>query len=538
MEAQQQPGSSRPHPSSGELDVRLLETKESKDGIQQVEMTIESSSFPSMLAHPQGYVVHHGPTTPPNGLYLQHIQAFTTPAPYQGSFQPIPQPTPTPFIACQPPYHQAFGQSHPSPHPQLINATIHPQTGVLIPACCAHAHAHHHQQFVMGYNPHEIPAGSIAGPPVAASLHQLATVSSLGQPIDTNGSSLYPSSLDNISDGSAMLQHWLNATSTVRVPAAGVTKETTMADTFPGSITAFHGQSYQASAPFPSQSLTNISPPTESIAGLNTLGSVTLDSFKQQTSIASTQGWAHDTLHIKSAELATISPLPSESMHIHSHGSPSTSVSGGSPPTSIHEFSFQLNANARGHMPFITTASTPPAVTVTTTDPFSAPFLAGLSTLTPPASEPSSTPPIPPKSDIHPSVLIQSVKPVVDSKSSKPRQRASALSPYVCPYPGCNRTFTRRSHLASHAVSHSSRKDFVCQKCGSAFARSHDLQRHKKTANCGTSRGGSPKDGSSDDGTYVEAPVFACPNCGVTCKRKDSLTKHMQHHCKKRKLEG
>ncbi|KAJ3107898.1 hypothetical protein HDU97_002830 [Phlyctochytrium planicorne] len=87
----------------------------------------------------------------------------------------------------------------------------------------------------------------------------------------------------------------------------------------------------------------------------------------------------------------------------------------------------------------------------------------------------------PPKSDIHPSVLVQSAQLAIDPPASKPRQRASALNPYLCPYPGCTKTYSRKSHLASHAVSHSLRRDFICEFCGVGFARAYDMRRHRKS---------------------------------------------------------
>ncbi|KAI8848897.1 hypothetical protein BC829DRAFT_344072, partial [Chytridium lagenaria] len=73
--------------------------------------------------------------------------------------------------------------------------------------------------------------------------------------------------------------------------------------------------------------------------------------------------------------------------------------------------------------------------------------------------------------------------------------------------PHCQKPFTRKSHLHSHLVTHSDRRDHSCDVCPATFARSHDLNRHRRTA-------------------HSEEREHRCPRCGVACKRKDSLVKH------------
>ncbi|KAJ3107891.1 zf-C2H2 Zinc finger, C2H2 type [Phlyctochytrium planicorne] len=93
------------------------------------------------------------------------------------------------------------------------------------------------------------------------------------------------------------------------------------------------------------------------------------------------------------------------------------------------------------------------------------------------------------------------------------RKRASVYCPYICPFDDCHRTFTRKSHLISHVLTHTNAKVNVCPHCTSAFARLHDLQRHIKTA-------------------HVPKGQFKCEKCGAECTRKDSLVKHLKLHCK------
>ncbi|KAJ3104814.1 hypothetical protein HDU96_008816 [Phlyctochytrium bullatum] len=84
---------------------------------------------------------------------------------------------------------------------------------------------------------------------------------------------------------------------------------------------------------------------------------------------------------------------------------------------------------------------------------------------------------------------------------------------YRCPT--CAKPFTRRSHLLSHQITHSDRRDHVCPEpnCGVRFARAHDLVRHRRTA-------------------HSEERLFRCERCGIACKRKDSLAKHVSVNCR------
>ncbi|KAI8849896.1 hypothetical protein BC829DRAFT_390461 [Chytridium lagenaria] len=74
-------------------------------------------------------------------------------------------------------------------------------------------------------------------------------------------------------------------------------------------------------------------------------------------------------------------------------------------------------------------------------------------------------------------------------------------------------SFSRRSHLASHTVTHTSQKNFICESCNTAFARCHDLHRHRRTK-------------------HVVGKAFGCGGCGMGFARKDSLKKHVERHCR------
>lgn len=68
----------------------------------------------------------------------------------------------------------------------------------------------------------------------------------------------------------------------------------------------------------------------------------------------------------------------------------------------------------------------------------------------------------------------------------------------------CNREFTRISNVRAHVQTHLSDRPFVCDQCGKAFVRNHDLKRHKK--------------GHSEFSNI-------CP-CGKRFPRADALKRH------------
>ncbi|KAJ3107890.1 hypothetical protein HDU97_002822 [Phlyctochytrium planicorne] len=130
-------------------------------------------------------------------------------------------------------------------------------------------------------------------------------------------------------------------------------------------------------------------------------------------------------------------------------------------------------------------------------------------TTTPPSPTPTPTSSPILKQELHPT------SPLLTPVTPPPlRKRASASSPYTCPFPSCPKTFTRKSHLVSHTITHTKTKNHTCEQCGSAYARLHDLQRHIKTAHV-------PGGGR-----------FRCGRCGIECSRKDSLAKHLKVNCK------
>ncbi|KAG8899612.1 Metallothionein expression activator, partial [Tulasnella sp. 403] len=76
---------------------------------------------------------------------------------------------------------------------------------------------------------------------------------------------------------------------------------------------------------------------------------------------------------------------------------------------------------------------------------------------------------------------------------------------YPCLYPSCLKTFSKLSHLRTHAASHTFSRPFKCAQCPAAFARKYDLKRHEKS--------------------HGEV-VFRCGGCGRKFTRRDALRRH------------
>jgi len=75
-----------------------------------------------------------------------------------------------------------------------------------------------------------------------------------------------------------------------------------------------------------------------------------------------------------------------------------------------------------------------------------------------------------------------------------------------CPWPGCNKAFTRLYNVNSHYRTHTKERPFGCGVCGQLFARGHDLKRHWKI--------------------HSADKPFACDGCGKSFSRSDALTRH------------
>ena len=48
----------------------------------------------------------------------------------------------------------------------------------------------------------------------------------------------------------------------------------------------------------------------------------------------------------------------------------------------------------------------------------------------------------------------------------------------------CGKAFSQKQHLIDYFVTHTGRKDFVCDSCGRRLTRMNHLQSHKKRNVC------------------------------------------------------
>ncbi|KAF9922132.1 hypothetical protein FBU30_007782 [Linnemannia zychae] len=86
--------------------------------------------------------------------------------------------------------------------------------------------------------------------------------------------------------------------------------------------------------------------------------------------------------------------------------------------------------------------------------------------------------------------------------------KAAPANRFVCPLPGCGRTFSRPFNLKSHGMTHETRRPYGCDQCDKSFARIHDRDRHLK-------------------GHLVEK-AHSCVVCLGRFARQDAVTRHLK----------
>ncbi|KAK0500201.1 hypothetical protein EDD18DRAFT_818881 [Armillaria luteobubalina] len=105
---------------------------------------------------------------------------------------------------------------------------------------------------------------------------------------------------------------------------------------------------------------------------------------------------------------------------------------------------------------------------------------------------------------------LSSSRPVCVKRSAHPLSEAKRDVTFMCPFRGCESTFTKSLNLKGHIRSHNEEKLFVSPwpGCGKDFARQHDCKRHEQL--------------------HPKYRPFSCEPCGKVFARMNALNRHLR----------